>query len=402
VINPSPGIDWLAEAKTVRDQLVAWRRDFHAHPELGFQERRTAGVVATVLQGLDYQVQAGVGETGVVGLLAGGRPGPVVLLRFDMDALPIQEESDAPYRSQNPGVMHACGHDGHVAAGLGVATLLSRHREVLGGKVKLVFQPGEERMNGASGMIEDGVLEDPRPDVALAAHLWTDLPLGRVGVASGPVMAAAEMWECTIRGTGGHGASPHQTADPVVAAAQVIVALQTIVSRNVDPQGTAVLTVGTVHGGDACNIIPERVVLSGTIRTFDPEIRTLVIQRLEEISRGTSAALGCSAEIELRGLTPAVVNDPAVTAEVRQVAADMVGEANLIEFRTMGSEDMAFINAEVPGCYIFVGARDELSGLARPHHCPQFDFDEDALPLMVGLLTGVAARYLRAYLGSKR
>jgi amidohydrolase len=389
-------MDWLAAARTMRDQLVAWRRDFHAHPELGFQELRTAGVVATVLQGLGYQVQTGVGQTGVVGLLGGGRMGPVVLLRFDMDALPIQEESDAPYRSQRPGVMHACGHDGHVAAGLGVATLLSRHREALGGTIKLVFQPGEEGMNGALGMIEDGVLEEPRPDVALAAHLWTDLPLGRVGLASGPVMAAAETWECTIRGTGGHGASPHQTADPVVAAAQVIVALQTVVSRNVNPQGTAVLTVGTVHGGDASNIIPERAALSGTIRTFDPSIRNLVIQRLKEIVSGTSSALGCRAKVGVQEVTPALVNDSEVTAAVRLIAADMVGEGNLVEFHTMGSEDMAFINAEVPGCYFFVGAGNEASGLARPHHCPQFDFDEDALPLMVGLLTGAAARYLRA------
>jgi amidohydrolase len=388
--------DWLAEAKAMRDQLVAWRRDLHAHPELGFEEWRTAGVVAAELERLGYEVTTGVGKTGVVGLLESGRQGPVILLRFDMDALPIQEESEVAYRSQNPGVMHACGHDGHVAAGLGAATLLARHRGALAGMVKLMFQPGEEGMNGALAMIGDGVLENPRPDVALAAHLWNDRPLGQISAMAGPVMAAADKWQCRIRGSGGHGAAPHQTADPLVAAAQVIVALQTVVSRNVDPQRTAVLTVGTVHGGDAFNIIPERVALDGTIRTFDPEVRSLVIRRLEEIAQGTSAALGCSAQVEVQALTPAVVNDPTVAGAVRQVAAEMVGEQNLIELRTMGSEDMAYVNAEIPGCYIFVGAGNKAAGLARPHHCPEFDFDEDVLPLIAGLLTGVAARYLRA------
>jgi amidohydrolase len=388
--------DWLAEAKAMRDQLVAWRRDLHAHPELGFEEWRTAGVVAAELERLGYEVTTGVGKTGVVGLLESGRQGPVILLRFDMDALPIQEESEVAYRSQNPGVMHACGHDGHVAAGLGAATLLARHRGALAGMVKLMFQPGEEGMNGALAMIGDGVLENPRPDVALAAHLWNDRPLGQISAMAGLVMAAADKWQCRIRGSGGHGAAPHQTADPLVAAAQVIVALQTVVSRNVDPQRTAVLTVGTVHGGDAFNIIPERVALDGTIRTFDPEVRSLVIRRLEEIAQGTSAALGCSAQVEVQALTPAVVNDPTVAGAVRQVAAEMVGEQNLIELRTMGSEDMAYVNAEIPGCYIFVGAGNKAAGLARPHHCPEFDFDEDVLPLIAGLLTGVAARYLRA------
>ena len=388
-------VDWLGEARAMGDRLVGWRRDLHAHPEIGFEERRTAAVVAAELEQLGYLVRTEIGKTGVVGLLESGRPGPVVLLRFDMDALPIEEENDVAYRSQSPGVMHACGHDGHVAAGLGVATLLARHQPALVGTVKLMFQPGEEGMNGAPAMIEDGVLENPRPDVALAAHLWNDRPLGQVSVVAGPVMAAAERWECRIRGSGGHGAAPHQTADPLVAAAQVIVALQTVVSRNVNPQQTAVLTVGSVHGGDAFNIIPERVTLNGTIRTFEPEVRALVMRRLEEIAQGTSAALGCRAQVEVQGLTPAVVNDAEVTAVVRRVAAGMVGEENLIELRTMGSEDMAYVNAEIPGCYIFVGSSNEAAGLVRPHHCPQFDFDEDVLPLMAALLAGAAARYLR-------
>ena len=216
--------DFVKEANTLADQLVAWRRDFHMHPELGLQEKRTAGIVAAELGKLDYQVQTEVGQTGVVALLETGRPGPVVLLRFDMDALPLQEENNVPYKSQHDGFMHACGHDGHVAIGLGVATLLVRHRDELKGTVKLMFQPGEEGMNGAELMITDGVLDriGPRPDVALAAHIWNDKPLGKVGVAAGPVMAAAEAWECVIQGQGGHGAAPHQTVDPIVAARDAV------------------------------------------------------------------------------------------------------------------------------------------------------------------------------------
>ncbi len=388
--------DFITEANALDDQLLAWRRDFHMHPEIGLQEWRTAGIVATELDKLNYQVQTGVAQTGVVGLMETGRPGPVVLLRFDMDGLPLQEENDVPYKSQHDGLMHACGHDGHVAIGLGVATLLARHRDELKGTVKLMFQPGEEGMNGAGLMIADGVLDriGPRPDIALAAHIWNDEPLGKVGVAAGPVMAAAEAWECVIRGRGGHGAAPHQTADPIVAAAQVIVAWQTAISRNVDPLETAVLSVGSIHAGDAFNIIPSAVTLKGTIRTFDADVRDTVLNRIEEIATGISAALGCTAEIDLRPLTPAVVNDPKVTTFVRQLVAQIVGEENIFESRSMGSEDMAFVNAEIPGCYIMVGSQNEEAGLVHAHHNPRFDFDEAVLPLTVAIMTTAAVEYL--------
>jgi amidohydrolase len=292
--------------------------------------------------------------------------------------------------------MHACGHDGHVAIGLGVATLLARYRDEFGGTVKLMFQPGEEGMNGAELMIADGVLDriGPRPDIALAAHVWNDKPFGKVGVVAGPILAAAEAWECVIRGIGGHGAAPHQTADPIVAAAQVILAWQTAISRNVDPLETAVLSVGAIHSGEAFNIIPNTVTLRGTIRTFDGDVRETVLRRLEEIASGVSAALGCTAEIDLKPLTPALVNDPEVTALTREVVARIVGEENIFESRTMGSEDMAFINALIPGCYIMVGSKNEEAGLIHPHHNPRFDFDEDVLPLAVGLMTTAAIEYL--------
>lgn len=387
-----PGL--LQEANALHDRLVAWRRDIHMHPEPGLQEWRTAALVAAELEKLGYQVQTGIAQTGVVALMAGPRPGPVVLLRFDMDCLELQEANDVPYRSRNEGLMHACGHDGHVAIGLGVATLLSRRRHELSGTVKLMFQPGEERLNGADLMISGGALEEPRPDVALAAHLWNDEPVGRIGVTAGPIMAAAASWECHIRGRGGHGAMPHQTADPIVAAAQVILAWQTIVSRNVSPLEAAVVSVGSIHSGDAYNIIPGEVTLRGTIRGFDAEVLTAVRGRFEEIAAQASAALGCTAEVDYKPLTPALYNDPEVTAMVRRVAAGLVGGDNLSKVQVMGSEDMSFVNAQIPGCFVFVGSRNEEAGLVHPHHSPHFDFDESALPLAVALLGAAALEYL--------
>jgi len=218
--------EFLAAAKDRREKLVAWRRDFHRHPELGYAEERTAGIVAAHLEGLGYRVQTGVGRTGVVGVLEGARSGPVVMVRFDMDALPITEETGAEYASTIPGRMHACGHDGHVAMGMGLAELLTTYQDRMSGTVKLIFQPAEEGGNGAEAMIRDGALEDPRPDVFLAAHIWTDRPLGSVDITPGPVMAAAERWTCTVHGQGGHGALPHQTVDPIVAAAYMVTALR--------------------------------------------------------------------------------------------------------------------------------------------------------------------------------
>ncbi|RLC65945.1 MAG: amidohydrolase, partial [Chloroflexi bacterium] len=301
------------QAQALREQLIAWRRDFHAHPELGFQEHRSAGIIAGRLRELGYQVQTGVANTGVVGLLEGKQPGPVVMLRFDMDALPIDEENETDYRSQNAGVMHACGHDGHMAMGLGVATLMAQNREEMKGTLKLVFQPGEEGMNGAEVMVKEGVLDNPRPDVVLATHVWNDKPVGTIDINAGGVMAAAEKWTCTVVGQGGHGAMPHQTADPVVASAYVVTALQTIVSRNVSPLETAVVTVGTIHGGDAFNVIPSQVELSGTVRTYSPQVREKVLQRLREVIEGVAMVCGAQARLEITPLTPAVINDAEVT-----------------------------------------------------------------------------------------
>lgn len=391
----SKRVDFSAEAGALREQLVAWRRDFHMHPELGFQERRSAGLIADRLRELGYQVQAGVATTGVVGLLEGRERGPAAMLRFDMDALPITEESGSEYASQHPGVMHACGHDAHLAIGLGVATLMAQRQRDMLGTLKLVFQPGEEGMNGAEAMVQEGVLENPRPDVFLAAHVWSEKPVGTVDVSPGPVMAAADKWACTVRGQGGHGALPHQTVDPIVAVAQIVTALQTVVSRNVSPLETAVVTVGTVHGGGAFNVIPNQVELSGTIRTFSPQVRETVLRRVREVVEGVAAACGATTDVEIVRLTPAVVNDPGVAEVVHAAAEAVVGSENVSSaVRTMISEDAAFFTQEVPGCYFFLGSANAQRGLGAPLHNSRFDLDEDVLPLGVAVLMHALAHYL--------
>ena len=295
--------DFLSEAQAIFDYTRNLRRDFHRHPELGFQEVRTAGIVTRELNALGLEVASGIAETGVVAMIEGERPGPVVLLRFDMDALPIEEETGAEYASQTLGVMHACGHDGHTAIGLTVARLLHAHQSELAGSVKLVFQPAEEGLGGAKRMVEEGVLQNPRPDYSLALHLWNEKPVGWIAAAAGPTMAASETFSVRITGRGGHGALPHTAVDPVVTAAQIIMALQTIVARNADPVETAVVSVTSVHGGSAHNVIPPYVDLDGTIRSFDPEIRAMVLRRFREIVEGVAGALGCSTEIVIDDIT---------------------------------------------------------------------------------------------------
>ncbi len=384
-------MDWLEQAEALFDYTRDRRRDFHRHPELGFQEVRTAGIVANDLRDLGLEVTTGVAETGVVALIEGARPGPTVLLRFDMDALPITEETGAPYASQTAGVMHACGHDGHTAIGLTVARMLHARRDEMAGRVKLVFQPAEEGLGGAERMVAEGVLEAPRVDYSLALHLWNEKPFGWVGVTSGPAMAAAEMFKVRLTGRGGHGAAPHLAVDPVVAAAQVVSALQTVVSRNVPPLQTAVVSVTRVAAGTTFNVIPPHADLEGTIRTFEPEVRETVLRRFREVVEGVSAALGCQAEVDVQRLTPAVINDDALARRVQGVVRQVLPDADLdTAERTMGSEDMAFMMESVPGCYFFVGSANREAGLDAPHHHPRFDFDERALARGAALMAAAA------------
>ena len=384
--------DFRTQADAMLAQLIAWRRDFHQHPELGFQETRTSSIVAGHLNDLGIEVQQGVGRTGVVGIVDGAGDGPTVLLRFDMDALPIQEISDAPYRSQHAGVMHACGHDGHTAIGLGVATLLSRQRQRLFGRVKLIFQPAEEGLGGAMAMIQDGVLQQPAPDYAFGLHLWNQLAFGQVAIQAGPLLAAADEFSLTIIGRGSHGAMPHEGIDAVVVAAQVVMALQTIVSRLVDPTETAVLTIGTIHGGQAFNVLAGDVTMTGTVRTFDANIRQQVWQGIETLVHGICQAYGATFALRQAGCAaPATVNDPRATATMRQAAQALADATQVTPIKPlMIAEDMSEFLQRVPGCFALLGAGPH----PHPHHNAGFDFDERALPVGVALLCETAALVL--------
>ncbi len=382
---------FLEESLNLFEYTRELRRDFHSHPELGFQEVRTAGIVARQLAELDLEVVTGIAKTGVVGLLEGGHPGPVLMLRFDMDALPILEATGAAYASSNPGVMHACGHDGHVAVGLTVARMLKARAEELAGTVKFVFQPAEEGLGGAAAMIKEGVLENPRPQFCMALHLWNEKPLGWLGIAPGPVMAAAEIFKVRVIGKGGHGASPHLSIDPVVAAAHIVSALQSITSRNVPPLESAVVSVTSLHGGEAFNVIPQQVELLGTIRTFTPEVRQKVLERFHQVVQGVASATQCEAQVEVTSITPPVVNDAYLAGEVQSVARRVRPDDVLdVNFQSMVSEDMAFIMQEIPGCFFFIGSANPARGLDAPHHHPRFDIDEDALPRAAVLMAEAA------------
>jgi len=394
--------NFLEQAQELFPYTQTMRRDFHVHPELGFTEVRTGGIVARELEALGLEVTKGVGKTGVVGWLEGKRPGPTILLRFDMDALPITEETGAEYSSTNPGIMHACGHDGHTAIGLTVAKMLHAHRDELAGNVKFCFQPSEEGTNGedvggALMMMRDGVLESPKVEKTLALHVWNDKPLGWIHVASGPVMAGADLFVIKLTGSGGHGASPETTIDPIVAASQIVTALQSIVSRNIAPLKPAVVSVTSIHSGTAFNVIPQTAELGGTIRTFEPEVRKIVHERFEQIVRGIASAMNCEVEITIKQITAPVINNEAVSQSVLQSAQSVYPhtEIETDSYLTMGAEDMGYMLEKADGCYFFVGSANDEKHLNYNHHHPKFDFDEQVLITASALMATAAADLLK-------
>jgi amidohydrolase len=374
------------EVLALRDDIIALRRDLHRHPELAWNERRTAEQITRFLNGTGLELRTGLGGTGVLAE-ARGDASRTLLLRVDMDALPIQEDSRSPYASEIPGAMHACGHDGHVAMGTAAARLTAgRHTPVT---VRVLFQPAEEGEGGAQAMVAAGAMDGVA--MVVGVHLWNELPVGTLGVKAGPLMAAVDRLRIVVHGRGGHGGKPHRSADPVVAAAHVITALQTIVSREVPPTLAAVVTLGSVHGGQAFNVIPDEVTLLGTIRTFDAPLRRSMPERVARIATGITEALGCHAEVEVRPGNPPVVNDAAVAELARRAAARVVGEEKVVEPEpTMGGEDMAVYFERAPGCFVFVGSANPERGLDQPHHSPRFDFDEDALLVGTEFLLEVA------------
>jgi len=375
------------EIRALQAQLVEWRRQIHEKPELGFQEKITAEFIAQKLQNWGIVHQTGIAQTGIVAIIKGEKPGngKVLAIRADMDALPIQEQNQVPYCSQHDGVMHACGHDGHTAIALGTAYYLNQHRQDFSGTVKIIFQPAEEGPGGAKPMIAAGVLKNPDVDAIIGLHLWNNLPLGTVGVRAGALMAAVELFRCTIFGKGGHGAIPHQTVDSVVVAAQIVNALQTIVSRNVNPIDSAVVTVGELHAGTAVNVIADTARMGGTVRYFNPDLAGFFKERIQQIMAGICQSHGASYDLDYTHLYPPVINDPEIAELVRSVAEAVIETPIGIvpECQTMGGEDMSFFLQEVPGCYFFLGSANPEKKLDYPHHHPQFDFDETALPMGV-------------------
>jgi amidohydrolase len=387
-----PGKDLASSAAALSSELVNWRRRLHRMPELGFEVHRTAAFVVERLEQLGIEVRTGLAETGVVGILRAENPaGPAVLLRADMDALPIQEVAGREYGSEVDGCMHACGHDGHTAMLLGAATLLSERRAELGRDVLLCFQPAEEGGGGGKRMIDEGLLSIVETGSVYGLHLWSGFPAGTVHVRPGAAMAAQDEFLARIIGRGGHAAMPQHTIDPIVAAASAVGALQSIVSRNVDPLRAGVVSVGRFQAGSACNIIPDEVEIEGTLRAFCPETREILRKRVGEVLRGCAEAHGCTVELDLQYGYPAVVNDGRAVEIVREIAGSMLGADRVSEAEPMAcAEDFAYFLEERPGAFVFLGSRNEARGIDAPHHTPRFDIDEEALPVGAELLARLA------------
>ena len=373
-----------AEART--DDVIRLRRDFHQHPELAFQETRTAQIVADRLREIGFdEVRTGIAKTGVVGVLQGRAPGKVVLWRADMDALPLTEDNASrPYASLTPGKMHACGHDGHVAIALAAAAIFAEHRESFDGTLMFLFQPAEEAVGGAAPMIAEGVMENPKVDKVLGIHMDSYGATGTISIRNGPSSASADFFEITVQGKGGHGSAPQDSIDPILPAAQIVIALQAIITREVDATKPAVLTICAIHAGTAPNIIPPSASLQGSLRTFDRDQRAHAVKRITEIAQSIAATFRATASVKFQDQTPTVINDPVVTEMVRTSAAKVIGANNVIEGDLiMGSDDMSCFMDVAPGTYIMVGAKPDGQVTPTPHHHPSFDLDERSLTVGV-------------------
>jgi amidohydrolase len=380
---------------THQQALVTLRRELHRHPEVGFTERWTSNLIQQRMGDLGLEVRATAG-TGLVATLRGGRPGPTVLVRAELDALPIQEASEATYRSEHAGAMHACGHDAHMAVATTVARRLAELRDELAGTVKFAFQPAEEIAGGAKQMVEEGALEAPSVDAVLALHVWQDLPVGTIGVAGGPIWAAVDDLTFTVYGRSGHGAMPHQTVDAIVIASQIVNALQTIVSRTRSPFAPAVLTIGSIHGGTAWNIIADRVEMRGTLRTFDPTVRDRLLGRITAIAKGIAESMEATCDVEDRYGAPPVVNNEALVEVVRAATIPLVGAERVVtNVHSAGGDDFSYFAQDKPGCMFLVGSSNAARGLDKPHHHPSFDIDEACLPIAAASLDAVIRASLR-------
>ena len=374
------------------DELVRYRRHFHAHPELSLEEHETAAFIERELRACAFdEIRTGVGGTGILATLRGAKPGPVTLLRADMDALPMQETADVPYRSTRDGAMHACGHDGHMAILLSAARALSRMRDHISGTLVFCFQPAEEGPAGAKLMIEDGALEHPHVDRCFALHLYSGLDVGTVGIRDHAFFASSDRFELTLTGKGGHGAMPHASVDPIVAASQLVTMLQTIPSREIAPKDPIVVTVGKLESGTTFNVIPDHAQMLGTVRAMSDEVRRSIPERMERMIEGLCDALRLDYEFEYLWGYPPTVNDPAMNDVVREVAREVVGAENVVDPHdiVMWAEDMSYMINERTGAYFIVGVRGPERG-HEPQHSARYDIDERALDVGFKMMVGIA------------
>lgn len=380
----------VAIPRDLADAVVAIRRDLHMHPETAFTEHRTAALVARRLAQLGYDVFEGIGKTGVVGTLAGARPGRTVMLRADMDALPIAEETGHAYRSRVDGIMHACGHDGHVAILLGAAEMIAARSDELAGTLCLVFQPAEEGAGGAKVMLDDGLFERFPIERAYGLHLSSKYPSGILGFREGPMYASSDSIEVEVKGVGGHGSAPHDAVDPIYAAASFVTSVQQVVSRQIDPLEPAVVTIGAIHGGTIHNVIPRTCRLLGTVRAFSEDVRATLSQRIERVLRGCCESAGASYEFAYFDRYPVTVNDAEQTHYARELAARAFGDDRVVEAtRLMGAEDFSFYAERVPACFYTLGCSAG-ADTSHPHHSSLFDLDEGCLPTGVAMMTALA------------
>lgn len=395
-------------AESLRARLVEQRRDFHMHPELSNREERTARVVAERLKALGFdEVKTGVGRHGVVALLKGAKPGPVVAVRADMDALPINETLDVPYKSLTPNVKHACGHDVHTTVGLGVAEVLSKMRDDINGTVKFIFQPAEEgpppgEEGGAQLMIKEGALENPRPRAIFGLHTEPNLQAGQIGYHSGPAMASSDTFNIVVRGKGAHGAQPHRGVDAVVVAAECVLALQNIRSRRIDPLEPLVITVGTIQGGQRFNVIASEVKMTGTMRTLNNDVRERSLALMRETLQNVTAAYGATYELNLEGSNPVTYNEPTLVEETLPIMRRVVGEANALAIKPfMPAEDFSLYQKIIPGFYYFLGVGNRAKGITAGWHTPEFDVDEESLVVGVKVMSNVVLDYLERNKGAR-
>ena len=391
----------LAQAEANRAELVRIRRDLHRHPELAFREERTAGIVAQTLSDLGMEVKTQVAKTGVVGLLRGGGEGKVIGMRVDMDALPIADAKDCDYASINPGAGHLCGHDAHTAMGLGAARLLSSMGESFSGSVKFLFQPAEESLDsdcpsGAQSMIEEGALENPPLDGLLGIHLWPEMPVNQVGIRSGVILTGLNLFEITVRGRKSHTARADLGVDAILAAGHIILALQSLVSREAHPGEPINLNIGLIQGGQAPNTLAGEVSMRGSIRAANPDMGEQLPQRMQRIVEGIAAGLRAEASLNYQAYLPPLFNNDRLTALVEQAALEILPSEQVVrlDLPRLAGEDFAYMAQRVPACFVFLGAGNEEKGIIQPSHHPRFDIDEDCLPVGAALLSLAALRFL--------